>query len=207
MEGWAMRGRWKDHPDALRYSDMRKTIASADVLLYEGETFFSWIIKKVTRSRFSHAGIAVWWNERLMVMEAVRLGVVVTPLSASVGHYKGHVHWYTSKRLLGEKDRERMIIFAQEELGKAYALWKAIWVGIKLVFNWKPEERDELKREQKLFCSAYVAQIYNSIGVDLVPGRSDIFVVPEDIASSRELLHQGVLKTLSLKRKWKWGQS
>ena len=194
-----MRGRWKDHPGALRYSDSRKTISSGDVLLYEGETFYSWIIKKVTRSRFSHSGIAVWWNERLMVMEAVSRGVVVTPLSASVGHYKGHVHWYTSKRLLNEEDRKRMIIFAQEELGKDYALWTAIWVGIKLIFNWKPEERDELKQEQKLFCSAYVAQIYNSIGIDLVPGLSDISVVPEDIANSKELLHQGVLKTLSLK--------
>jgi len=192
-----MRGQWKDHPSAMRYSNVRKTIASGDVLLYEGETFYSWIIKKVTRSRFSHAGITVWWNERLMVMEAVSRGVIVTPLSVSVGQYKGHVHWYSSKRLLSEEDRERMIIFAQEELGKAYALWKAVWVGIQLVFNWKPEERDELKREQKLFCSAYVAQIYNSIGVDLVPGLSDISVVPEDIALSPELLHQGVLKSLS----------
>jgi uncharacterized protein YycO len=195
-----MRGRSKDHPDALSYSGLRKTVASGDVLLYEGEKFFSWLIKKATRSRFSHAGIAVWWNERLMVMEAVGRGVVVTPLSASVGHYNGHVHWYTSKRLLSEEERKRMIIFAQEELGKEYALLKAIWVGIKLLFNWKPEKRDKLKREQKLFCSAYVAQIYNSIGVDLKPGLSDSFVVPEDIATSPELLSRGVLKNLPLKR-------
>jgi hypothetical protein len=189
-----MRGRSKNHPDALSYSGMRKTVASGDVLLYEGEKLFSRIIKKVTRSRFSHAGISVWWNERLMVMEAVGRGVVVTPLSASVGHYKGHVHWYTSKRLLSEEERKRMIIFAQEELGKEYALWKAIWVGIQLLFKWKPEQRDELKRERKLFCSAYVAQIYNSIGVDLKPGLSDSSVVPEDIATSPELLSRGVLK-------------
>ena len=195
-----MRGRSKYHPDALTYSGMRKTIASGDVLLYEGEKFFSWVIKKVTRSRFSHAGIAVWWNERLMVMEAVGRGVVVTPLSASVGHYNGHVHWYTSKRPLSEEERKRMIIFAQEHLGKEYAHLKAIWVGIKLLFNWKPEKRDRLKREQKLFCSAYVAQIYNSIGVDLKPGLSDTSVMPEDIANSPELLHRGVLKSLALKR-------
>ena len=195
-----MRGRSKYHPDALTYSDMRKTVASGDVLLYEGEKFFSWVIKKVTRSRFSHAGIAVWWNERLMVMEAVGRGVVVTPLSASVGHYNGHVHWYTSKRPLSEEERKRMIIFAQEHLGKEYAHLKAIWVGIKLLFNWKPEKRDRLKREQKLFCSAYVAQIYNSIGVDLKPGLSDSSVVPEDIASSPELLHRGVLKSPARKR-------
>ena len=195
-----MRGRSKDHPDALSYSGLRNTVASGDVLLYEGEALFSWLIKKATRSRFSHAGVAVWWNERLMVMEAVGRGVVVTPLSASVGHYNGHVHWYTSKRVLGEEERKRMIIFAQGELGKEYALWKAIWVGIKLLFNWKPEKRDKLKREQKLFCSSYVAQIYNSVGVDLKPGLSDSSVVPEDIASSPELLHRGVLKSPDRKR-------
>ena len=195
-----MRGRSKNHPAALSYSGMREIVSNGDVLLFEGETFYSWVIKKVTHSRFSHAGIAVRWNERLMVMEAVGRGVVVTPLSASVGHYSGHVHWYTSKRLLSEGERKRMIIFAQGELGKEYALWKAIWVGIKLLFNWKPEKRDKLKREQKLFCSAYVAQIYNSIGVDLKPGLSDTSVMPEDIASSPELLHRGVLKTLPLKQ-------
>jgi hypothetical protein len=189
-----MRGLRKDHPDALQYSDVRKTIANGDILLYEGEKFFSWIIKKVTRSRFSHAGIAVWWNERLMTMEAVNRGIVVTSLSSSVGHYNGHVRWYTSKRPISEEDRKRMIIFAQEELGKEYALWHAIWVGIKLIFNWRSKERDKLKREQKLFCSAYVAQIYNSIGVDLVPGLADTSVVPEDIANSPELLYQAVLK-------------
>ncbi len=195
-----MRGRSKDHPDALSYSDIRETIANGDVLLYEGKTFYSWVIKKMTRSRFSHAGIAVRWNERLMVMEAVSRGVVVTPFSASVGHYNGRVHLFTSKRLLGEEERKRMIIFAQEELGKEYALLKAIWLGIKLFFNWKPEKRNKLKRERKLFCSAYVAQIYNSIGVDLVPGLSDLSVVPQDIANSPELLPRGFLKGRDLKR-------
>ncbi len=191
-----MKGRSTIHPDAVSYSSSRSTIADGDILLYEGETFFSKIIKKVTHSRFSHAGIAVWWNERLMVMEAVSRGVVVTPLSINIQHYSGHVHWFAAKRDLGEEERTGMILFAQEELGKEYALWKAIWVGIKLVFKWKPEERDELRREQKLFCSAYVAQIYNSIGIDLKPGVSDSYMVPEDIATSLELAPQGVLKNL-----------
>lgn len=195
-----MRGRSKDHPDALSYFDIRKTIASGDVLLYEGKAFFSWLIRKVTRSRFSHAGIAVWWNERLMVMEAVNRGVMVSPFSSSVGHYRGQVRLYTSRRQLSEEERKRMIIFAQGELGKEYALGKAIWLGIRLLFNWKPEKRDKIKREKKLFCSTYVAQIYNSIGIDLVPGLSDSAVVPEDIDKSPELLRRGSLKGRDLKR-------
>lgn len=184
------------HPDAVSYARMRGIIADGDVLLYEGSTFYSRIVKKVTRSRFSHAGITVWWNERLMVMEAVGRGVVVTPLSLNVGHYHGHVHWFTAKENLSRDQRRRMIIYAQGELGKEYALWNAIWVGIKLLFNWRPEQRDRLRRQRKFFCSSYVAQIYNAVGIDLKPGLSDDHMVPEDIASSAALEPRGVLKNL-----------
>ena len=172
----------------------REAIRDGDVLLYEGCTLISWFIKRVTQSRYSHTGIAVWWNERLMVMEAVGRGVIITPLSLNISHYQGHVHWFSSRRKIPAADRKRMIIFAQEELGKKYARFRAFWVGVKLLLRWKREERDELRHEQKLFCSSYVAQIYNAIDIDLVPGISDLHTTPEDIARSPELIKRGVLK-------------
>jgi hypothetical protein len=47
-----MRGRSKDHPDALSYSGLRNTVASGDVLLYEGEKFFS-CLNPALKSYFS----------------------------------------------------------------------------------------------------------------------------------------------------------
>ena len=61
-----------------------------------GDLFASRIIRWATGSPYSHAGLAVWWNERLMVLEAVGKGVVVTPLSANVRGYHGDVEWFTS---------------------------------------------------------------------------------------------------------------
>jgi hypothetical protein len=48
--------------------------------------------------------------------------------------------------------------------------------------------------ENKLFCSQYVAQIYNSIGLDLKRNREDRFMSPGDIARSRLLERRGEFK-------------
>ena len=74
------------------YQIIRDTINNADVLMYKGTTLISRIIRKLTKSEYSHAGIVAWWNERLMVLEAVGKGVIVTPISSNISHYKGEVY-------------------------------------------------------------------------------------------------------------------
>jgi hypothetical protein len=180
--------------NTLHYRDIRQTIENGDVLLYEGFNTASRIIRWATRSRYSHAGIAVWWNNRLMVMEAVGKGVSVSTLSANVRHYHGHVHWYSTREPVSKGQRDAMILFAQEELGKKYALWKAITLGLALLLHRNQEKQDALRRESKLYCSWYVAQIYNAAGLDLIKGVSDRFMTPQDIARSPLLERKGALK-------------
>ncbi len=173
------------HPDAdARYDDVRNSIKNGDVLLYRGRSLYSLLIMFITRSFYSHAGLAVWWNERLMVMEAVGKGVIITPLSSSVDKYDGRVDLFKPREEIPDDERLTLIEFAQEELGKEYARWKAIVLGIRLLFQWNIEKRDELRRERKLFCSYYVAQAYNAINRDLKKGVSDRFMTPGDIANS-----------------------
>ena len=52
------------------YRTVRAAIHDGDILLFSGRKPFSLLIRVLTRSRYSHAGIAAWWGERLMVMEA-----------------------------------------------------------------------------------------------------------------------------------------
>ena len=179
----------------ITYRDSRPQILNGDVLLFEGKNLASRLIRWATRSRYSHAGIAVWWNDRLMVMEAVGKGVSISPLSRNVRHYHGHVHWYTAKHPIPENKRIAMVRFAQEELGKEYALWKAVLLGLSILFKSDADQRDALRRENKLYCSWYFAQIYNSIGLDLKKGTSDRFMTPQDIARSPQLVRRGALKT------------
>jgi hypothetical protein len=167
---------------------------NGDVLMYRGKSLISRLIRRFTRSKYSHAGLAVWWNQRLMVMEAVGRGVIVTSLSANVAHYDGRVEWFTSTQEIPEADRTRLVQFAQQELGKDYDSWKLILFGLFILLGKNVETRDKLRREQKLFCSYYVAQAYNSIGRDLKKNLSDRFMTPDDIASSMMLKRVAVLR-------------
>jgi len=185
----------------LKYDDVRSQIKNGDVFMYRGKTFQSSIIQWVTRSPYSHAGITAWWNERLMVMEAKGNGVVASPFSRSVGQYHGDVEWFTSTREISEEDRLRMVVFAQEELGKTYGRWKTIILGIRILFQRNPDKRDRLRKQKKLFCSEYIAQVYNSIGLDLKKKTSDHFMKPADIANSPLLEIMGTVKTSKTPRK------
>jgi len=178
----------------LKYDEVRSQIKNADVFMYRGKGIASCIIQWVTRSPYSHAGISAWLNDRLMVMEAKSNGVVVSPFSRSIGEYHGDVEWFSSTQAISEEDRLKMVLFAQEELGKTYGRWKTIVLGIQTLFQRNPDKRDRLRKQKKLFCSEYIAQIYNSIGLDLKKKTSDHFMKPADIANSPLLEKKGTLK-------------
>jgi hypothetical protein len=184
----------------LRYDDVRGQIRNGDIFMYKGKAIFSSIIQWVTHSPYSHAGVAAWWNERLMVMEAKGNGVVTSPFSRSIGRYKGEAEWFSCVKEISDEDRLRMVIFAQEELGKSYGRWKTILLGIKTLLERDLDKRDRLRTENKLFCSEYVARIYNSIGLDLKKQTSDRFMKPDDIANSPLLEKKGKIKIHSTKR-------
>jgi hypothetical protein len=178
---------------SLDYLESRSHIKNGDVLMYRGRSLPSRVIRWVTGSRYSHAGLAAWWNDRLMVMEAVGRGVVVTSISRNIRSYPGGVEWFASIEEIPDDQRLRMVAFAQRELGKDYALRQALFLGIRVLFQRSSEQRDKLRREERLFCSHYVAEAYNSIGRDLKKGVSDRFMSPGDIAASPLLKRMGVL--------------
>jgi hypothetical protein len=178
----------------IAYGQIRDSICNGDVLMYRGRSLSSRIIQWATGSKYSHAGVAAWWNERLMVLEAVGRGVIATPLSINVAEYHGDVELYTSVPVIPEDSRRRMIQFAQEELGKEYATWATLWLGVRILLQRHIDRRDALRRERKLFCSFYVAQVYNAGGFDLKRGVSDRFMSPRDIASSPLLRVVGPLR-------------
>jgi nitrogen fixation-related uncharacterized protein len=75
--------------------------------------------------------------------------------------------WAVRTRQFSDQDRLKMVVFAQEELGKNYGRLKAIVLGLKILLGHDLDKRDHLRREKKLFCSEYVARVYNFIGLDL----------------------------------------
>ncbi len=176
------------------YQSVRADILDGDVLLYRGSGFFAKMIQVVTRSKYSHTGVAAWWNNRLMVLEAVNRGVMVTPLSKNIESYHGDIEWYSTKTDLSSEQRSDMVDFAQQELGKEYDYLKAFWLGLVFLLRRPKDPNDALIKATKLFCSYYVAQIYNSVGIDLQPELSDRHMAPKDISTSSKLFYRGILK-------------
>ena len=176
------------------YREVRKDFKDCDILLFKGKSFYSRVMEWVTHSEYSHSGMVIWWHERLMVMDVTAKGVIVQPLSRKLKGYKGEVDWFGSKKEIHGKERVKMVIFAQEELGKAYALWRVIWLGIKLLLKIKLSAKDYKHSPARLYCAEYVSETYESIGLDLdihVAGRN---TTPGDIAKSPLLEMKGVVQ-------------
>lgn len=175
----------------LRYEDVRSHIKDGDVLMFRGGYRISSLIKWFTISDYSHAGIAVWWNKRLMVMEADKPGVVVTTLKRKISVYRGKVEWFVCNRDISQDDRMKMVIFAQDELGKSFAKWRALLFGLKARLGIELNAIDKLTKHDKLFCSEYVANIYRQADIDLAEDKADEFTSPKNIADSKLLTKKG----------------
>lgn len=174
---------------------VKKEIKDGDILLYSGRNPVSLAIRFFTWSRYSHAGIAVRWNDRLMAMESIWPMVIVNPLSLSLQRYKGGVDWCSCVEEIPDDRRLAMIKFAQKQLGLRYSLLKLFSFLLVVFLKRRTTEQDRLKRyETEVTCSEYVARIYNSIGLDLMKYKADRFTTPKNIADSPLLGKKQTLK-------------
>ncbi len=180
----------------ILYQKYREQFKNGDILMFKGEGLLSSIIKWKTKSEYSHAGIVAWWNDRLMVLEAIGKGVETRPISYALKHYHGSIDYFRSKDEAGIKDadRSKMISFAQEQLGKEYAKRHLVKFFFKLLFNAKLSKKDKSGPVSKFFCSQYVSAIYQKAGFDLKMNLSDKFTSPNEIASSPLLEKVGEIK-------------
>ncbi len=181
------------------YSEVRNQIKDGDILLYKGKGIFTsglvpTLVQWVTRSTYAHAGVAAWWNNRLMVIEAIGSGVIANPISLSLKRYKATVEWFQYREEISDDVRRNMVKIAQEDLSKHYAIWRTVWFAIKILFVQKFEERDEIREENKYFCSQFVAHVYTSAGLDLKKLRADREMAPVDIAESPVLVRKDILQ-------------
>jgi len=171
---------------SILYQDLRSQFKDGDILMFKGKGTLSSIIKWKTDSEYSHAGLTAWWNDRLMVLEAVGKGVEARPISYILKHYHGSIDYFRPKESVGIKDADRaeMITFAQEQLGKEYAKKQLVKFFFKLLFNGKMSKKDESGPVSRFFCSQYVSAVYQKAGFDLKINLSDKFTSPQEIAAS-----------------------
>ncbi|HEX8108924.1 MAG TPA: hypothetical protein VF516_14430 [Kofleriaceae bacterium] len=173
----------------VHYAGIRGKIRDGDILLFRGKSWISRIICRVTGSPYSHAAIVSWWNDRLMVLEAVGKGIVVSRMSVVVHQYSGKVELWTTDEKLGRTD---VIRAAQRLLGKRYAPYKLIRNLARLVFG-RPrhQEADPEAPPDDFVCSEFVSRVWRAGGIDLVADAPDLYTKPSDIAKSPRLRKVG----------------
>lgn len=173
---------------------LRSTLQDGDVLVFSGRDPISLAIRAFTRPCYSHAGIVLWWNERVMAVEAVAKGVRAWPLSECVGHYDGHVELFRPKTQTAELiDRAKLRQEATGYLGKDYGFWNIARIAWHLLVD-KPRAGPDRKAPPREFiCSELVSRCYRNAGCDLVAGVPDGFTTPAEIARSHALEKVGPL--------------
>lgn len=183
----------------LRYSEVRDTIKDGDIVLFKGRGLLSSLIRFFTGSDFTHAGIAIWWHERLMVVEAVGRGVWAVPLSWRLATYKGLTYLLTTKDDELRKrnitlDRVKLVATAKTELGKDYAKWLLVRVMRKILFRMKGGH-DPWRPPERLICSQFVSRVYREGNLDLHEDEPDEYTTPAHLATSGYLQNRGMLYT------------
>jgi len=179
----------------LKYSEVRSSISSGDILLFQGTKPLSRLIRWGTQSVYSHAGLATWWNGRLMVVQAVGKGAQVIPVSSAVVAYNRQVDWFTLRdEYRGAIDHAKLIDFAIELLGRDYSYLGLLALMGRMLLGTVKSVTDLKKAPGAIFCSQYVSYCYRMAGTDLVRGIADHCTSPADLAASKYLLAQGTLE-------------
>jgi hypothetical protein len=180
----------------LIYGEHRDVVQNCDVLLYSGTNLASKVIRHFMKSRYSHVGVIAWWNDRVMVMEAVDKGVIATPLSENLKRHRGGVDYYKCTVDMADHQRTSMIQFAQAQLGKEYNMWQVLKSGIRAVLRLSLRDKHGAFKHPagRYFCSQYVSDIYKEGGVDLNIDLNSVRVSPGAIADSPLMEMHSVIK-------------
>jgi hypothetical protein len=176
-----------------KYEVVRDLIGDGDVFLFKGQYLLSRWFESLDDSYYSHAGMAAWWGDRLMFLQAEpREGIQAVPLSVAIGTYKGRVDWYMLLRESYELDlaeyndriQHRVIFRAKASLGLHYAFGAVIknffrrWIAkIPLANKVHPKA---------MFCSQYVEDCFCNGDMSLAH-QQPITTFPKEIADSSHL--------------------
>lgn len=193
----------------LPYDKARPLIQEGDVLLFRGQKWYSFFIKKITQSLYSHAALASWHNGDGGMLEIIEFhlfsGGATKNLDRIAKNKPGIIDIYrpSPQRYDLTYDHERGVVTKVSDYdGKAvtntmraltslpYSLLKigllarGYIFGLRLLNNvWKMSD-DTVQSSVTHVCSTSVAYSMNVNGYDLVKNRADLLTEPGDLAKS-----------------------
>lgn len=193
----------------LSYDKARPLIKEGDVLLFRGNKWYSFLIKKVTQSLYSHAALASWHNGDDELLELIEFNLGAGGAAKNFDHivetHHGRIDVYrpSPRRYDLEYTHDTGILIRESEYdGKAvtqtmrqltalpYSLFKigllarGYMFGLRLLNNVMSMSDDTAKQSPTHVCSTSVSYSMNVNGYDLVKNRADLKTEPGDLANS-----------------------
>ena len=178
----------KDDPNAISYGEAgRSQFRDGDVLCFRGRGPASWLIRRLTNSRYSHIGLSYRFEERVYCLEAVGAGVRLVLMSELMKRYHGGIDYYRVDA--PEKVRRKAVSWGFTQLGKLYDT-----AGI-VRFAWTvlTGNARQARRDDDWFCSELVAAAFEESGLRLVDLEAG-YTTPSDLVRSSALEKRFTLK-------------
>lgn len=169
------------------YAEIRDSLQTGDIALCAGTDLIAAGIKSVTGSPYSHAAIVRWDFGRVMVLEAVREGVIYRPISFLKAHNYEYISVYRVKPEF-PFNVDLQIAALLDELGRGYAFMQVgkIWWTERLGLSFGLKDETCL---DGMICSGYASKGDRAGGQDPMPDKPDSFTYPRDFAQTAYRKH------------------
>ena len=163
----------------------RERFRTADVLCFRGKGLFSWGIRRLTNSEYSHVGLSYLFEGRVYCLEAVGSGVRLILMSELVRRYKGGIDYFMVDGA-DEDQRKKAISFAFAQLGKLYDKPGIVRFLTAIV----TKNMEKQRRDNKWFCSELVVAAYNEAEIALVDKQDhpEAYTAPSDLVNGGRLI-------------------
>jgi hypothetical protein len=158
----------------LKYSELRGSLRTCDLVLFSGGGFFSRLIKFFTRSNISHIGIIITDKENgiCYIMESTTMspisnkrGVQINLAKDVILNYKGGIFIKPLNSFTVSKEISNKLKEIRRQLnGRPYErnFWELAKSEIDITFGKLFRNKPSMK---SVFCSELVAHIYKELGI------------------------------------------
>ncbi|MCA1030908.1 hypothetical protein LCL95_07740 [Bacillus timonensis] len=177
----------------LQYAEARAHLQTGDLFLCSGNHIISDLIKKFSNSMFSHVGMILRWNDRILLFESVEDdGVRVIPLSQYVFNFENSEKPYSGRLFIGrhralhsnnfdQNHLNEMFGKAADLLNKKYDKNEIAHIVSRIALG-----RAKHKDNEAYMCSEYVDVCFKHIGIHF-NRESSGFIFPGHIAKDEQV--------------------
>ncbi|UOB81992.1 hypothetical protein MQW34_27985 (plasmid) [Bacillus sp. ZJS3] len=173
----------------IPYQQARSEIKTGDIFFCSGHYLVSELIQKASNSIFSHVGLLIHWNDRVLVLESVEDdGVRAVPLSHYLDNYENNKKKYNGEIYIARHEVIDSPDFDKEKIKKMFG--KAVDL---LNRNY---DKDEIAKivariglglgrhtdDDEYICSEFVDKCFKELELELSRDQMG-FIFPEHIAA------------------------